>query len=425
MKRLFSCVLFVALCLSITSTAFAIPVTATTPNKQFFIDSVDAYSYPAKASELFDVTEIIYFLNPNASTGYLSSEKNNNTITLVKSMSELITVAKEHPFAAIVISEAAASLLEDNLLYDLAQKQHIILIKEDSSENESRLFSTYYVDANLKTVTRWSIPSQEINSYSKLLQYANDMKNDLYNVYEVIAGHALAEIPEDNIVCQYSLDGTLLYTNEAYEPINMTRADWDPADNNEVRIYHTVIAGYNTLPIYSSTSANNHLMDAYEGEAVLYTGTTRTVGSYNWYQVRCWKISGSTVSLVQGWAKSWHNNDWYTDQGTGCERLYDYAAMLESPYWTVHSTRGAGFTVRTTTQLYNSAGTQLLTLPANSTVWVTDDEGYAGYGNPHYFSISGYTKNGTYTSCTSTTFVNAGFNTGNPSTYKIHTTTSY
>lgn len=425
MKRLFTCVLFFALCLTITSTAFATSVTTATPNKQFFIDAVDAYSYPAKASELFDVTEIIYFVHPNVSTDNLFPENSSNAITLVKNMPELIAVATKHPFAAIVISEAAASLLENDLLFDLAQKQHLILIKEDPSESESRVFSTYYVDANLKTVTRWSIPSREINSFPKLLQYANDMKNDLYNVYEVIAGHALAEIPDDSIVCQYSLDGTLLYTNDAYEPISMTRADWDPADNNEVRIYHTVVAGYDTLPIYSAASFDNHLMDAYEGEAVLYTGTTRTVESYTWYQVRCWKISGSTVSLIQGWARSWHSNDWYTDQGTGCERLYDYANMLESPYWTMHSTRGAGFTVRTTTQLYNSAGTQLLTLPANSTVWVTLDEGYAGYSNPHYFSISGYTKNGTYTSCSSTTFVNAGFNTGNPSTYKIHTTTEY
>ena len=139
--------------------------------------------------------------------------------------------------------------------------------------------------------------------------------------------------------------------------------------------------------------------------------------------MRGWKVEGNTVSLIQGWAQNWYSDNYsVTDFGTGCERLYDYANMLTSTHWTIHSTRGAGFSTKSTTNLYNSAGTQLLSLPAGSIVWVTNEEGYAGYSNPHYFSISGYTKNGTYTSCSSTTFVNAGFNTGTPSTYKIYTT---
>ena len=146
-------------------------------------------------------------------------------------------------------------------------------------------------------------------------------------------------------------------------------------------------------------------MNSVEGESILYTGTTKNYNGYKWFEVRGWHIlSSGTVELVQGWARSWYPlDDALGNWGTGCERIYYYGQTTSNTHWTYVTGRGVGFMTRSATYLYNSSGVSTVYLPAGSTVWINSNEGYAGYSNPHYCSISGYTKNGTYYSCTSTT----------------------
>lgn len=164
-------------------------------------------------------------------------------------------------------------------------------------------------------------------------------------------------------------------------------------------------------------------MSCVPGEAVLYTGTTEIYNDSRWFEVRAWHIfSSGEVELVKGWADSVYPiDDALGDWGTGCEPLYSYGQAF-CDYCTVDETKGTGYSVRSSTSLYNSSGTAILLIPADSTVWVTEECGSAGYRYPYYFTISGYTVNGVYNSCTQTTFVNAGFNTGKPDTYKVYTT---
>lgn len=82
-----------------------------------------------------------------------------------------------------------------------------------------------------------------------------------------------------------------------------------------------------------------------------------------------------------------------------------------------------GTRVRTATSLYNGSGAFIQSAPVDSWVWSTSTQNMCGASNHHYMSIKGYSasKYGAMTTFSSTTFVNAGFNTNTPLNYKITT----
>lgn len=115
-----------------------------------------------------------------------------------------------------------------------------------------------------------------------------------------------------------------------------------------------------------------------------------------------------------------------------------YGFTLSKPLWRLISSDSDGVNIYTRTQngvtyygtkmkisssLYDSAGSHLRFMSAGNWVWVTDQQNVCGASNHHYMTIKGYSDSMTSTInvCTSTTFVDAGFNRSNPANYRIST----
>lgn len=88
------------------------------------------------------------------------------------------------------------------------------------------------------------------------------------------------------------------------------------------------------------------------GEALLFTGTSVTVGDYAWDEVRGWKQSGSSVSLVKGWYLRSNTEDCLPIYSTGVH-IANYCA--DASFDSTH--KRVAFTLLASAKLYNSSGT--------------------------------------------------------------------
>ena len=182
------------------------------------------------------------------------------------------------------------------------------------------------------------------------------------------------------------------------------------------------MAGSTTGYVYTSATGSTVLKTVHNGEAIIFTGTTKVIEDSTFYQVKIWTSSGT---LSTGWmapAGSW------MDYPFTCS-LYDYAYNYPSEdddgLIVFNDTYGAGYKMATSSSLYNGSGTATTSISSYTRVWFNSDAGTAGATKPYLVTISGYStyanNKWTYHSISATTFVDAGFNTGKVSTYKMNT----
>ena len=257
-----------------------------------------------------------------------------------------------------------------------------------------------------------------------IFEFAEETKNDVFYIYdalvvqydpELLSEIENADIPAANMVQEtFSLE----QQNEV-----ATLNDWDTSANNRVKIFNSTFAYPNqkTLIIYQNATANSdRLMTCSAGEALLFTGTSVTVGDYAWDEVRGWKQSGSSVSLVKGWYLRSNTEDCLPIYSTGVH-IANYCA--DASFDSTH--KRVAFTLLASAKLYNSSGTVIKTLSKGDEVCFTIDDGYAGATRPYLISICGYTvftnNLGYYTAATSTTFVDLNFDCGYTGGYRVVT----
>lgn len=391
-------------------------------SSSYYLSGVSVYKEPAKASELFEIKEIIAYRLSNESAGLLNANavSNGATIIDIDTTERLADALFAHPFAIVMIDAELIHTLDLAELVKVAKTQHIMLVScEHDPNNLCWHFDQYCVVEKAAALDYVDTRTLADADSLKLLEKLNLMKEDIMYRYDALVCAEFDEldtIPEENIV-----DLDLLSSDmQIYQDLTGTKSSWNTLYNNEIRFFVQPTAYIFELPVYSSYSNGTRIMTAYLYEAILHTGNEVSINDHRWYQVRGWKYSSTGVTLIQGWVRSWYSESNSAFNGDSCIRPYMYGRYFTSN-WSYVAGRGVGCTIQLSTNLYNSSGTLITSLPIGSVVWFKDDSeyGYAGYSNPHYCAISGYTKNGTYHSCSATTFVNAGFNTGNPSSYRL------
>jgi len=246
-----------------------------------------------------------------------------------------------------------------------------------------------------------------------MLTYTNKTKDaayTLYNLYVCDEDYSEASAAE---LAKAENDAAVLSQNTTAVTASQ---------NNRVELFHTWMAGSTTGYVYTSATGSTVLKTVHNGEAIIFTGTTKVIEDSTFYQVKIWTSSGT---LSTGWmapAGSW------MDYPFTCS-LYDYAYNYPSEdddgLIVFNDTYGAGYKMAKSSSLYNGSGTATTSISSYTRVWFNSDAGTAGATKPYLVTISGYStyanNKWTYHSISATTFVDAGFNTGKVSTYKMNT----
>lgn len=420
-KRLFVCIM--ALCIMTTITqAFSIDPIATTSNT-YTINGVDAYNFPRDAAKNFDIEKIIYFSTDATNTQInLTSNTSSENITIVGNMDALVSAVESNPFAAIVVDSNASDFLDRSKLVNLSEKQHLTLIvgyddkadivadfpAPDKVDFSKYAFACYVItpDGDFQVFDFWPT---SVCSIDNVLNYANKTKDAAYNIYNLyVCGDDYSEATEVQLA-QAEADA-----------IQSTRAADD--QNNRVELFHTWMAGSTTGYVFTSTTGNTVLKTVQNGEAIIFTGTTKVVDGSTFYQVKIWSSSGT---LSTGWmapAGSWMD---YPFTCTLYDYAYNYPSEDDDGLIVFDDTYGAEYKMAKSSSLYNGSGTATTSITSLTRVWFDSNVGTAGATKPYLVTISGYSTYAnykwTYHSISSTTFVDAGFNTGNINTYKMNT----
>ncbi len=303
-------------------------------------------------------------------------------------------------------------------------EEYASALKIERTSIHSQVFFSCIVDAVDRSIHAYNYLTQDNISMDDIFEFAEETKNDVFYIYdalvvqydpELLSEIENADIPAANMVQEtFSLE----QQNEV-----ATLNDWDTSANNRVKIFNSTFAYPNqkTLIIYQNATANSdRLMTCSAGEALLFTGTSVTVGDYAWDEVRGWKQSGSSVSLVKGWYLRSNTEDCLPIYSTGVH-IANYCA--DASFDSTH--KRVAFTLLASAKLYNSSGTVIKTLSKGDEVCFTIDDGYAGATRPYLISICGYTvftnNLGYYTAVTSTTFVDLNFDCGYTGGYRVVT----
>lgn len=440
MKKITALVLAIILCF-----ALAIPALGSemyVDGQDYSIDGIDVYKYPLKASQYFSVDTIIYFVSDAASAQIPVSD--DVGVYLATTMEEVATLARANPYAAIVIDANAEELFDEEVLIDLAKTQHIILIrgfnaavvgsyeeyalalKIEHASMHSQVFFSCIVDAVDRSIHAYNYSTQDSISMDDIFEFAEETKNDAFYIYdalvvqydpELLSEIENAVIPVANMVQETSLGG---------QQVDLTAINWDTSVNNHVRIFNPTLASpnYKTLIIYQdATASSDRLMTCSAGEALLFTGNSVRGDYYVWDEVRGWKQSGSSVSLVTGWHRRVKtNSEMY------CRSLYATGLSISNysndASYDSRNDR-VGYTLLASAKLYNSSGTVIKTLSKGDEVFFEIGDGYAGATKPYLVSICGYiafTNNvGSFTETRSTTFVDLNFDCGYTGGYRAVT----
>ena len=338
----------------------------------------------------------------------------------------MIAAAEADPFAAIVVDSNASSFLERDKLAGLSKEQHLILIIGYDNEDyvakdfpaadkvnfKDYAFASYIItpDGNFQVFDFWPT---SVRSIDDMLTYTNKTKDaayTLYNLYVCDEDYSEASAAE---LAKAENDAAVLSQNTTAVTASQ---------NNRVELFHTWMAGSTTGYVYTSATGSTVLKTVHNGEAIIFTGTTKVIEDSTFYQVKIWTSSGT---LSTGWmapAGSW------MDYPFTCS-LYDYAYNYPSEdddgLIVFNDTYGSGYKMAKSSSLYNGSGTATTSISSYTRVWFNSDAGTAGATKPYLVTISGYStyanNKWTYHSISATTFVDAGFNTGKVSTYKMNT----
>ena len=212
--------------------------------------------------------------------------------------------------------------------------------------------------------------------------------------------------------------------------------------NYELRFYWSSSTSHNKV-YQSASTASSVIVNLYRSEMLqnLVTESSRTYndgygGTYyeNFVKVQANNSSGN---ITQGWyLRHMTYNPNNGDEGWGGDdNWYNYCKilkdMLQSAYnsnyqsaqtggHVYYSSGYYGVRIKTATNRYNSSGSYIGSAPVNSIVWVNNSN-MCGYSHPEYMTIHGYSANSgsSITPYGSTTFVDAGLLTSNPSNYCI------
>ena len=441
MKKITALILAIILCFTLAIPALGSEMSVN--SQAYSIDGIDVYKYPLKASQYFSVDTIIYFVSDAA---FAQVPVNDDVgVYLVTTMEEVAALASANPYAAIVIDANAEGLFDEEVLIDLAKTQHIILIrgfnaaavgdyeeyasalKIERTSIHSQVFFSCIVDAVDKSIHAYNYLTQDSISMDDIFEFAEKTKNDVFYIYDALVvqydPELLSEIENADTPAANMVQETFLL--EQQDEV-AALSDWDTSVNNCVKIFNSTPTepNYKTLIIYQNATANSdRLMTCSAGEALLFTGTRVTDEDYVWEEVRGWKQSGSSTSLVKGWHRRnrIHMNEYCLPIYSAGVQIADYCA--DASFDSTHNR--VAFTLLASAKLYNSSGTVIKTLSKGDEVCFTIDDGYAGATRPYLISICGYTvftnNLGYYTAVTSTTFVDLNFDCGYTSGYRVVT----
>lgn len=389
-------------------------------NQPYEIDGIDAYESPRSAAKKFQVDQIIYLVADDTSTQIPNASGDDAVIT-VTNMNDLVAEIERNPFSTIFVDPSAIEILEKDALIDLSETIHLVLVfgyddEADILNNflcpETADLSEYaYACCVISPDGTFQIydffESSAICNVNDALRCANKAKDAAYTIYNL-----------------YVCDDT--YTEVTAAELEATTqepniATGSRASNNRVELFHSLLAGTTQGYVYTSSSGGSVLKTVKNGEAIIYTGTTATVSGSTWYQVRVWT---SKDSLSYGWIPPMGSYMDYPMTFT----LYDYGynyADEDADIVVYDADYGAGYKMASSSSLYNGSGTATTSITSLTRIWFTEDAGTAGATKPYLVTISGYStysnNRWTYHSLSATTFVDAGFNTGKVSSYKMNT----
>lgn len=185
----------------------------------------------------------------------------------------------------------------------------------------------------------------KLKFYNTMLTYTNKTKDaayTLYNLYVCDEDYSEASAAE---LAKAENDAAVLSQNTTAVTASQ---------NNRVELFHTWMAGSTTGYVYTSATGSTVLKTVHNGEAIIFTGTTKVIEDSTFYQVKIWTSSGT---LSTGWmapAGSW------MDYPFTCS-LYDYAYNYPSEdddgLIVFNDTYGAGYKMAKSSSLYNGSGT--------------------------------------------------------------------
>lgn len=396
----------------------------------YTVDGIDVYLEPAVAASHFHIEELIYFTVDQVNT--LADDR----VAVVNTTDDLIALAKEKPFAALVVDAKAEPFLDRDKIIKLSQTQHIILLIGFDAPQEKELalyeklmgrsaeeyknspgFGVYYVVSDTGEIHLWNLIWCQNLVPDNLLDFLEQEKQRIFYLYdclvlqshpEIVAEINNAPIPPENIISE---NNTESYTN------------WDPSVNRRINIFNPQVLSVTTVAIYASTSySSNKVMTCGIGEAILFTNYDITSDNHRWFEVSGWKQTSSGSTYVTGWLPSFYAPSYTLD--VECYSLYQNGSYLdaESSKITYNKTRDAfGYTLTSAAKLYDSTGTVMKTLSRGDIVWITNDEGYAGATKPFLVSIDCYSIGNTTYSQAGAVFADLNFDSGNTGTYRIVT----
>lgn len=361
------------------------------------------------------------------------------------------------------VVEYSEKIKDDNIL----DNQTIIKIPYDEIKNVDLDFLKLIMDKKGVGIL------VEYTTFEELLNATNNVKIDLQSIREMLDrenefigqydnnGYIDLRLEDDNqlyfggfftkaqkndvLLKNYNMfKGNIVYEMaEGTEKIKeKSNKGTKSLGNYELRFYWSSSTSYNKVYQSASTSSSI-IVNLYRSEMLqnLVTESERTYndsygGTYyeNFVKVQANNSSGN---ITQGWYlrhrtynpnngdEGWGGDDnWYNY----CKTLRD---MLQSAYnsnyqsaqtggHVYYSNGYYGVRIKTATSRYNSSGSYIGSAPVNSIVWVNNSN-MCGYSHPEYMSIHGYSASSgsSMTTYGSTTFVDAGLLTSNPSNYRI------
>lgn len=220
--------LLVVLCCTISiasvSAAGDLRDEADTAASGYTVDGIDVYLEPAAAASHFHIEELLYFTVDPVNT--LTDAR----VTVVNTTDDLIALAKEKPFAALVVDAKVEPFLDRDKIIKLSQTQHIILLIGFDAPQEKELtlyeklmgrsaeeyknspgFGIYYVVADTGEIHLWDLIWCQKLVPDDLLDFLEQEKQRIFYLYdclvmqshpEIMAAINNAPVPPENIISE-------------------------------------------------------------------------------------------------------------------------------------------------------------------------------------------------------------------------------
>ncbi|MCI7472151.1 MAG: hypothetical protein MSB10_00490 [Clostridiales bacterium] len=169
------------------------------------LDGISVYEYPMNSRNLFSVDTIIYY-SPDGES-LLETTNDSSHIITVSNITELSDAISSHPFAAIIMKDTMYTTEVEDFLYEVSSVCYPILILEITTSMTDKTSSEYQCAANLmkrkgtelfgsnfgsyilaedSTTSKFLIYQYSIRTiatFSDLLEFCNDAKNNLFIRY--------------------------------------------------------------------------------------------------------------------------------------------------------------------------------------------------------------------------------------------------